>query len=271
MKVKQYIVTYNNELQINNCLKSMFDGLSPEELDMLEINIINNHSNFNLHDEFIDRVNVLHNVLRPDFSTGHLSRNWNQAIINGFKDLNNPDCDVLITNQDDTKFQSNYINKLIQQHKQYDFIQLGHGDNLLSYTPNAIKRIGLWDERFCNIGFQEADYFLRAVLYHPDKVSLNDVMHARMFNEMINDIIDYLPCGYQRNEPYHRESMHYHHFSLQVFTEKWGYAPANKDNSAISWDSISTFETRIPLIKGFVFYPYFEKDIETLKEQNYLL
>ena len=34
MKIKQYIVTYNNELQINNCLKSIFDGLSAEELNI---------------------------------------------------------------------------------------------------------------------------------------------------------------------------------------------------------------------------------------------
>jgi hypothetical protein len=271
MKIKQYIVTYNNELQINNCLKSILNGLSQTELNMLEINIINNHTNFNLHPDFIDRVNVLHNVLRPDFSTGHLSRNWNQAIINGFKDLNNPDCDVLITNQDDTKFQPNYINHLIEKHKEYDLIQMGHGDNLLSYTPTAIKRIGLWDERFCNIGFQEADYFLRAALYHTNKISLNDKMHARMFNELENNIIEYMPAGYQREEPYHKQSMQYHHFSLQVFIAKWGYSPVNVDNSAISWDNISAFENKKPLTTGFIFYPYFEKDIETLKEQNYLL
>ena len=96
-------------------------------------------------------------------------------------------------------------------------------------------------------------------------------MHRRFYNKIENNIIDYLPCGYQRNEGYHMESMKYHQFSLQVFIAKWGYAPVNVDNSAISWDTISAFETKTPLIKGFVYYPYFEKDIETLKEQNYLL
>jgi len=96
-------------------------------------------------------------------------------------------------------------------------------------------------------------------------------MHRRFYNTIENNIIDYLPCGYQRSEGYHIESMKYHHFSLQVFVAKWGYAPVNIDNSAISWDSISAFETKTPLIKGFVYYPYFEKDIQTLKEQNYLL
>ena len=162
MKIKQYIVTYNNSLQINNCLDSIFSKLSKEELSILEIYIINNHSNLEINKEYLDNITILNNNLRPDFSTGHLARNWNQAIINGFQNLNNPDCDIVITNQDDTIFKENYINQIIELHKNFDLIQFGWGDNFISYTPNAIKRIGLWDERFCNIGYQEADYLLRA-------------------------------------------------------------------------------------------------------------
>jgi GT2 family glycosyltransferase len=159
MKVKQYIVTYNNQIQINNCLESIFSKLNNDELSILDIFIINNHSDLNIDVKYLDKITILNNELRPDFSTGHLSRNWNQAIINGFKDLKTPDCDILITNQDDTLFKENYINKLIELHKNFDLIQFGWGDNFISYTPNAIKQIGLWDERFCYIGYQEADYF----------------------------------------------------------------------------------------------------------------
>jgi hypothetical protein len=92
MKIKQYIVTYNNSLQINNCLDSIFSKLSEEELSVLEIYIINNHSNLEINKEYLNNITILNNDLRPDFSTGHLSRNWNQAIINGFKSLKNPFC-----------------------------------------------------------------------------------------------------------------------------------------------------------------------------------
>ena len=56
MKIKQYIVTYNNEFQINKCLKNIFESLNSNELDILDITIINNHSSFNISDEFLDKV-----------------------------------------------------------------------------------------------------------------------------------------------------------------------------------------------------------------------
>ena len=268
MKVKQYIVTYNNEREINNCLRTIFSSLSEEELSMLEINIINNHSNFNLHDEYVGKVNVLHNTLRPDFSTGHLARSWNQAIINGFKDLNNPDCDIVITNQDDMEFRVNYLNTLIEIHKTYDLVQCKTGDALISYTPNAIKRIGLWDERFCNIGYHEGDYFIRAVLYHRDKVSLNEYGHERRCNYIgsMDNIVnmDY-KGGLARNEPYHIESMKYHSHSHKIFTTKWGDAKFEK------WNADEISNDLKPLIPSFIYYPYFEFAIETLKEQNFII
>jgi hypothetical protein len=62
MKIKQYIVTYNNSTQINNCLESIFNNLSQHELSFLEIFIINNHTNFSIRDEIVNRDTVLHNT-----------------------------------------------------------------------------------------------------------------------------------------------------------------------------------------------------------------
>ena len=263
MKIKQYIVTYNNEFQINSCLESIFSKLSDEELSILEINVINNHSNFILHNEFIGKVNVLHNTLRADFSTGHLSRNWNQAIINGFQDLNNPDCDIVITNQDDTRFADNYINKIVELHNRFDLIQLGYGDNFISYTPNAIKRIGLWDERFCNIGYQEADYFMRAAIYLNDKASINDFSHYRLFNNIDNSdsILQLITPGYDRREESHFVSMKFHPHSRYMYQLKWGINPES---------GFSNIQNVSPKINSFVLYPYFEKDVETLAEQLFI-
>ncbi len=178
-KIKIFIVTYKSKISLNNNIKSLLES------DLMqhnwEINVINNHS---LNDEYVDKVKVWHNVLRPDFSTGHLARNWNQAIINGFKDLNNPDCDILVNSQDDVLFKKDCFSKLIEFHKKYSFIQSGAGDSLCSYLPEAVKEIGLWDERFCNIGYQEADYFLRALIYNKNKSMISDCHpgHNRVLN-----------------------------------------------------------------------------------------
>ena len=87
MKIKLYIVTYNNPEYLDKNLESLF------ETDLVdhdyEVTIINNHSNFKVREEFLEDYNlkVIHNESRPDWSTGHLARSWNQCLINGFKDL----------------------------------------------------------------------------------------------------------------------------------------------------------------------------------------
>ena len=272
MKIKQYIVTYNNSFQINKCLKSIFESLHSSELDMLDITIINNHSNFSINDEFKDKVNVIHNKLRPDFSTGHLSRNWNEAIVNGFQNLLNPNCDILITNQDDVEFQTNYVTKLIELHNQYDFLQFGAGDAFNSYTSNHIKVVGLWDERFCNIGYQEADYFFRSVIYNGAKISLNDEFHKRTHNKIPNTITKDTESGYQRGESYHRESAVHHELSRSIFIKKWGFPPSDSTGEAIKLNS-NNITIKSPNIESFIYYPYFEKDInrDSLEIQKFII
>lgn len=264
MRIKQYIVTYNNKYQINKCLESIFDNSTQDELNAVDIFVINNHSNFSLDDIFVNKVQVLHNHLRPDFSTGHLARNWNQAIINGFKDLNNPDADIVITNQDDTRFIKNYISLVVQFHELVDLTQFGWGDNFVSYNPEAIKQIGLWDERFCSIGYQEADYFLRALLYHQDKSSIQDFSHNRGLNTLNKCPIDIIPSGNKRGESYHRAASRYHAYNKHLFFKKWGISPETP------WSDIPTNLTQ-PLIDSYVLYPYFEKDILTLKKQRFFV
>lgn len=263
MRIKQFIVTYNNKVQINNCLESIFSNLSTDELSILQIYVINNHSNLQIDTRFIDKITVLNNELRPDFSTGHLSRNWNQAIINGFKDLNSPDCDIVICNQDDTMFVENYVNKTIKLHEKFDLVQFGWGDNFISYTPTAIKRIGLWDERFCNIGYQEADYLLRALLFLRERSCINDFSHNRMHNSIDPSeyVIKVIPSGNAREEVYHHLSSRFHNHSRHIFELKWGI-PADSGFSRVNQLSSK--------LNSYIYYPYFEKDVETLKEQNYI-
>jgi hypothetical protein len=264
MRIKLFIVTYNNPVDLHNNLETV---ISTGFLNHGgSIHIINNHSNFVLDAKFVPHVMVYHNVLRPDWSTGHLARNWNEAIINGFKDLLNPDCDILITCQDDTIFIKDWIEKLIKLHETYTFIQNGVGDNLCSYTVEAVRNIGLWDERFCNIGYQEADYFLRALIYNREKSCINDYVHGRLLNTT-NYILCKRPVEAGIFGEHHTKSMAFHPITKSLFREKWG-----EFIDLYGWTSgVLENPPACSMIVNYMFYPYFEKDVYGLREKNYYL
>lgn len=274
MKIKQYIVTYNNRKVLDACLESMIPAFETSSKDEFEVFIINNHSNFSMDEKFKDCVTVLHNDVRPDFSKGHLSRNWNQAIINGFVNLNNPDCDIVITNQNDTVFHPNYLDEVIELHKTYDLVQLGAGDSFLSYTPNSIKKVGLWDERFSNIGYQEADYFLRALLYLGEKCTINDHHHSRVFNPLQkNDVIvGGVINGFNRGEISHMESLPYHPIQHYLYKHKWHSVGEDDMSTTLYWNDLDKLKSARVKVPAYFYYPYFEKDMDndSLLQQNYI-
>lgn len=253
-KIKVYIVTYNHEYSINANLATLF--ASDISNYNVEVNILNNHSNLSINEEFINKVNVLHNVTRPDFSRGHLSRNWNQAIINGFKDLLNPDCDIVLCSQDDTLWYHNCFETLVNIHEKYSFYTCTAGDGVCSYTPAAVINIGLWDERFCGITFQEADYFLRAYLHNKTASSINDAAHYRVLNAS-------LAIATRRNMK-SRDGLEYiFDYTLNLFNLKW-------PNHHINWVHLMPTTINIPsAIPDFFLYPYFEKHVN-IENKNYL-
>lgn len=267
MRIKVFIVSYKSE----NFLKENVDSLLSSDLVKHdhEINVINNYTgSFEIEEYLIQkRIKILHNNLRPDFSTGHLSRNWNQAIINGIKDLKNPDCDILVLCQNDTFFQNDWCEQTINLHEKYEFITMGGGDQFHSYLPEHIKKVGLWDERFCNIGYQEADYFIRSYLYNKDKATINDPLHGRIHNPVNNRIIatgDHYNGGCRREES-HLASLAYHPISKKVLHQKWGEFEENWSEHKLG---------RLPresLIDNYVYYPYFEKDVIDLRSKRYVV
>lgn len=140
-----YILTYDSEYHINDSLNQIFTyGLD----DDIELNIINNHTNLQISEqnkkklEDFGNYKILHNVMQSDTSWGYTTRNWNQALILGFKSLNNPDCDVVICAQDDTLYNDNWLRNLKARHEEgLEFISAGLGDCFCSYTPEAVKAI----------------------------------------------------------------------------------------------------------------------------------
>ena len=112
--IKVYIVTYRRPEVLNSTLDRLFNHTDFLSIPNTEVNIINNHSEFELNEEFADKVTVLHNSVRPDWDTGNLARNWNQALLHGFVDLNNPDTKIVTTMQNDIVLASDWATNLLK-------------------------------------------------------------------------------------------------------------------------------------------------------------
>lgn len=260
MKIKFYIITYNNDTILNEwILKSLNESNYSKE--NTNIYIINNFSDhINIFNEYSKNISyVYHNTLRPDFSTGHLARNHNQAIINGFKNLNDPDCDLVIVCQNDTIVEKDWYENVLNLSKMYDYCSFGAGDQFQIFKPECIKNVGLYDERYCNIGYQEADYLLRCLLYLEKKSSINDYQHGRLLNIYNNNIIQKTLSGFNRQESSHIESFKHHDISGNFFHEKWKCNANHWNDSLIHKTNV--LNSKAPFVKTWMLYPYFEKNI----------
>lgn len=274
IRVSVFIVTYRNPTDLNRNIASILASGAD-----VRINVINNHSQFFLEPRYEKAVTVLHNSLRPDFSTGHLSRNWNQALLHGFKNLQQPASDIVVTVQDDVIFKEDWFPRLVDVHRQYSFITQGIGDAFCSYTPDAVRKVGLWDERFCNIGWSEGDYFLRSLIYNREGCSINDPGHGRLHNplegntltprdsfvaaERARSLLITTPQFNCDRKDAHLSSMKFHGLGETIFMHKWGLPDG-------PWTA-EHYAVRKPLVPSYVMYPYFEKDVEGLRDKNYVV
>jgi len=295
-KMKVYIVTYKRSDILNDSLKKLFNS-DFSKLDNTQVTIINNHSDFKLNEEFRDRVKVLHNTLRPDWSNGNLAENWNQALLHGFRDLSNPDAEYVVTMQNDTSVHPKWCSNLLEMHKKFNFVVGQFGDNLVSYTPEAVKKIGLWDENFFGVQYKEADYWIRALIFNKEKSCINDTLHGIELN---NESAPELDTTIDRNfieeagfagsstlksradDSEHQEIWRtrggfYKEYAWRYFYEKWsGTHPEEPQKSSWVKNWSQKFIESPPdisksKIKSVIRYVYFEKDVENLDKKNYLL
>lgn len=266
MKIKIYFITYKNDTELNLTLKS-FEKSGIKKYDY-EIKVINNFRESNVELDDIDlKIQIVNNNTRPSNSTGHLSRNWNECLIDGFGSINSPTSDIVILSQNDVQYNEDIIDTLIEYHQKYNFITFGAGDAFHSYTIDAIKSVGLWDERFCNIGWQESDYFLRHIIYNKEKSSINDMSSLRVHNQITYEFLNpYKLTGFLRQDTYHMESIAYHETSMKIFNEKWPNIPIVKWTES---DVVYNLPSDYVKSPQWVLYPYFENSIEDLKNKNY--
>jgi len=276
--IKVFIVTYRRVKTLNNTLDRLFNHTDFMSIPNTQVNIINNHSEFSLDSQFENKVNVIHNNTRPDWDTGNLARNWNESLLHGFKDLKNPDADIVTTMQNDIVLGKNWATNLIKMHKKYTFVTGQLGDNIISYKPEAVQKIGMWDERYLTPVNKEADYFIRALIYNKDKSLINDKAHGRLLN--VADALELDTSEYQGNDADWRATFKnnensregWYHTS-QIFYWKWKDTWKTQP-SYYGWltkwsEDFINNPPSPPKAPNFVQYAYFEKDIE-LRDKNYV-
>lgn len=292
-KIWVTVITYNNVTVLDTALDHLFnsDLVTSGKYDWY-IEIINNHSNFNIRPEFSDKVTVHNQTLRPDWSyVGYFTRDCNSALVRGFKNLKNPSVDQLIILQDDVFVRPDFMEKLVSRHDSgLDFIMSGIGDALNSFLPAAVRKIGLYDERF-HTGFHEGDYILRAIQKLGRRCSIGDIPHGRLWNQTDSGNFYWsdsgissadLPQNVMRAESdlvtcpsftqdqlnnvgkRHGTTDHYNFWKM-----KWGdEIPFYNWTNEFMEGDIATLKQKTP---NFILYPYFEKDIENIFSETYQL
>lgn len=263
MKTKIFILTYDRPKALNAVLSSLFVSDAKRDIAKgnIEIFIINNFSKLHIEPKYRSKVKILDNCLRLDKSTGHMSRNWNQALLLGFQNLISPKADIVITLQDDVLLQVNWFERTKILHKKFSFIQNGYGDAFCSYTVDAVRKVGLWDERFL-MGAQAADYFYRQLMFNWDGCTINDPKHERLHNLIVSDNTHYstfhIVSNSQIAETQYPDPTSNTDIAIQLIRYKYG-------NQAIyPWNDQNKNAAKNLKFAGynFIFYPYFELDMD---------
>jgi len=283
MKIVISIVTYKNESHLNKNLETLFQS------DVMSYNphieIINNHSNFKLREEFKDKVSVIHNTVRPDWSTGHIARDYNSAYVRHFKSLVTPAVDWVITSHDDVVWKPNWAYNLfdvVVKQNGFNLVTSGNGDSVVALQAEALRNTGLYDERFACIGWYEGDMWNRCVMWNRERSSINDHGHGRVHNPSDNGKIGWAQhqpaYGVGRldsifiTQPYSNEDQATA-ISERDWTSQWAHAVWDAKWGSVRnthWPTFYSNPPTRPVGDSYVFYPYFEKDVYDLEKKGYI-
>ncbi len=200
-------------------------------------------------------LSVINNYARPEWSWGHLSRDWNTAALYGFKDPLDPISDVVVGLQGDAVMNPQWAHTIYDEHTKNGalFLSGGRGDAFHSWTAEGVRKLGLWDERYCDIGFQEHDMFGRAVTLEPERVRINDEAHGRKHRKW-----DFSPVA--DSGDHDREGHPQDHWHSQLFEDtKWPHW-----NDKRWWEDTSEMARVFakPAVSTYYLYPYFEWKFE---------
>ena len=291
-KIRLFIVTYNRIKALHETLYRLFDTDFADE-ENSQVVIINNHPNFHLDGPYIDKVDmVLHNMTRQPCSYGNLSENYNQALVWGFGNLIKPETEIVTHIQDDCMLDKNWYTNLRKLHEKYSFVVGKYGDNIVSYTPEAVRRIGMWDENFCGIQHKEADYWIRALIWNKAGSMIDDIQHNRTLNNEDAPTLDIMDgrnfnlVGNRwkrgQDDKEHivikRHAQKANDILRTYFYEKWeGTWNSETRKNLVGWlaEWSKEFVEHPPTYPNywptFYKYPWFERDIYDLSGKGYLV
>lgn len=251
--IRIFIVTYKCP-HLNANLKSIFESdANPNDYS---VSVIVNDPDYFIDEEYKDRVTIHMQTLRfTSNNVGHLARDWNQALIKGFGNLESREAEQVILCQDDMIWDKDWKQKLDEIHEKYTFYTCSWGDGFLSFKVNAVRRVGLFDERFVGVGYHEGDYFLRQFIFNNKYSSINDHWHDRVWNPTFDvarrTFIEVREL--KKGMPYNR----------WFWKEKWGEPILHeKDWTQNLFRKSRKDQLRLrPLLPYRPFYPAFERDI----------
>ena len=216
--------------------------------------------------------------------------------------MDNPDAEYVVTMQNDTVVDKNWCKNLFGMHKYFNFIVGRYGDNIVSYTSEAVKKIGIWDENFSGIQYKEADYWIRALIFNKHKSMINDTLHGIELNNQNALSLDVSEgrnfkvektfkqkvfggdgiLKRKADDEEHRKIWDtrggiYKFHAWEYFKHKWSGTwkkEPEKEGWIKNWSQ--EFIDNPPdisksKIKILFRYIYFEKNIEELKKKNYLI
>ncbi len=252
------VVTYNQPQQLDRLYSSLWHTWGV--LDKNNLIIINNHSNF----KNPGPSKVFHNDLRSDDSIGYLSRSWNQCLLQGFGSSVAPLSDWVCLVQSDVVFQPGWKQRFLQNVEKQGsrFVACGPGDQATFIHIDAFREIGWWDERFCGIGYQEFDYFVRAYLRLGDRCAIQGHGGALTHNwNGLNLIARQREHGSGHTS--RANPMLYAHL-----VEKWGdeicrHLETGDPALIVKWRDVIDLQFKEkPLPKEYNWYPHFYMDDE---------
>jgi hypothetical protein len=255
MKIRVYIVTFRRDDVLNLNLRTLWAGASHPEA--LEVTVISNHPEVCIEEANLrPNLRVLINQTRHTHSWGYLARDWNFAIIDAFKTWQNPEgVDWCVLAQNDVEWLAGWDQWLVQQ-EQFDLISQPVGDAVVALNIEAVRKVGLFDERFCSLHFHDIDFLNRAVITLGKRGSICDGhpdSKGGDWNSVGEVLIRKSASGYVDNDP----SLHTRKSWLELrnlLFSKWGFRSLEE-----AWDRASLKHrfSQKTLPKEPLLYPFF--------------
>jgi hypothetical protein len=227
--IRVYIVTYRKDEALNACLSSLW--ASAKQPEDIAVTVISNWPEVEIAPENQrSALRVLVNQTRHRNSWGFLARDWNFALVDAFQTWRNePGTQWCVLAQNDIETWVDGWDEYLRNCTQYDLISQPKGDQVVALNIEAVRTVGLFDERFSTLHFHEFDYFYRAILALGSRASINDTHgdpKAASWNPVGNVLTLTASSGTDEDEDSLFHSPKSHREMLNLLRHKWRLSPS---------------------------------------------